>query len=241
MTMYHTVRVFDADLAGLGSKIASMGGQAERLVDEAVAALVHGDATRARQAIADDMILDEAERWIDDRAVSLLARRQPMEADLREILGAIRIASDLERVGDLGKNIAKRVGAVSEKRQPVRLFRGLEALTGLALMQLKLVLDLYASRTVGRISAVRDRDEDIDAHYTSLYRELLAHMMEDPRNISAGSHLLFCAKNIERIGDHATNIAETVYHVVTGEQMPLERPKIDKSHSVNITPRGDEG
>lgn len=241
MTTNRILRAFDADMAGLGSKIASMGGQAERLVDEAVRALVHADTTRARQAVADDRILDEAQRWIDDRAIVLLAKRQPMEADLREILGAIRIAADLERVGDLGKNIAKRVGAVSEKRQPVRLFRGMEALTGLALRQLKQVLDLYASRTVERIGAVRDRDEDIDAHYTSLFRELLTHMMEDPRNVSAGTHLLFCAKNIERIGDHATNIAETVYHVVTGEQMPLERPKIDTSHNITINPQGDEG
>ena len=155
-----------------------------------------------------------------------------MADDLREVIGAIRISADLERVGDLGKNIAKRVVAVSDARHPFSLFRGLQALTELALTQLKDVLDAYASRSVERLGFVRDRDDQIDAMYTSLFRELLTYMMEDPRNITACTHLLFCAKNIERIGDHATNIAETVYYVVTGDQMPPDRPKEDKSHRV---------
>src|SRR5690606_38666069 len=136
------------------------------------------------------------------------------------------------RVGDLGKSIAKRVVAVVDARQPVQLFRGIEALATLALTQLKHVLDVFASRDVAAISFMRDRDEEIDAMYTSLFRELLTYMMEDPRNISPCTHLLFCAKNIERIGDHATNVAETVYYIVTGRQLPLERPKEDKSHKV---------
>ncbi|MGE3307305.1 MAG: phosphate signaling complex protein PhoU, partial [Rhizobiaceae bacterium] len=162
------------------------------------------------------------------------AKRQPMADDLREIIGAIRISADLERVGDLGKNIAKRVTAIAEKGQPVSLARGLQALAELALTQLKEVLDIYASRQVERIALLRDRDEDIDAMYTSLFRELLTYMMEDPRNITGCTHLLFCAKNIERIGDHATNIAETVYYIATGDQMPPERPKEDKSHRVTL-------
>ena len=127
--------------------------------------------------------------------------------------------------------------AVTEGRQPPSLFRGLQALAELALTQLKEVLDVYASRSVDRIGFVRDRDEEIDAMYTSLFRELLTYMMEDPRNITACTHLLFCAKNIERIGDHATNIAETVYYIVTGKQMPPERPKEDTSHRVMISAR----
>ncbi len=224
----------------LGNRIAEMGGHAEQMVGEAVAALVNSDPELARKVVADDLILDEGQRWVDDQAILLIARRQPMADDLREIIGAIRISSDLERVGDLGKNIAKRVVAVSEARQPVRLFRGLEALSTLALTQLKQVLDVYALRTVDTIGFVRDRDEEIDAMYTSLFRELLTYMMEDPRNISPCTHLLFCAKNIERIGDHATNIAETIYHIATGEQLPLERPKEDKSHRVvmNLAAKG---
>lgn len=228
----HIVRAYDQELTTLGNRIAVMGGHAERMVDEAVAALVNADTALARKVIADDAVLDEGQRWIDDQAITLIARRQPMADDLREILGAIRISADLERVGDLGKNIAKRVVAVADARQPVQLFRGIEALATLALTQLKQVLDVYASRSVDSIGFVRDRDEEIDAMYTSLFRELLTYMMEDPRNISPCTHLLFCAKNIERIGDHATNIAETVYHVVTGEQLPPERPKEDKSHKV---------
>ena len=179
----------------------------------------------------------KAQREIDDKAIVIIAKRQPMADDLREIIGAIRISADLERVGDLGKNIAKRVVAVTEGRQPPSLFRGLQALAELALTQLKEVLDVYASRSVERIGFVRDRDEQIDAMYTSLFRELLTYMMEDPRNITACTHLLFCAKNIERIGDHATNIAETVYYIVTGKQMPPERPKEDRSHRVTISAR----
>jgi len=155
-----------------------------------------------------------------------------MATDLREIVGAIRISADLERVGDLGKNVAKRVVAVIDGRQPTSLFRGLEALADLALTQLKEVLDVYASRSVEKIGFVRDRDDQIDAMYTSLFRELLTYMMEDPRNITPCTHLLFCAKNIERIGDHATNIAETIYYIVTGDQMPAERPKGDKTDKV---------
>ncbi len=211
-----------------------MGGMAERMIENSVAALLHGDAPMAQKVIADDEMLDAAEREIDDRAIAVIARRQPLADDLREIIGSFRIASDLERVGDLGKNIAKRALAVAASRQPVKLFRGLQSLAELASTQLKDVLDVYASREVARLAAVRDRDHEIDAVYTSLFRELLTYMMEDPRNITPCTHLLFCAKNIERMGDHATNIAETVYYIQTAEQMPVERPKRDRSHDVTV-------
>jgi len=234
MQSHHIVRAYDDELKYLTRKIAAMGGYAERLVDQSVTALVNSDAALARKVIEDDAILDEAQREIDDKSILIIAKRQPVAADLREIIGAIRIAADLERVGDLGKNVAKRVVAVAEGRQPVSLFRGLQALAELALTQLKEVLDVYASRSVERIEFVRARDNQIDAMYTSLFRELLTYMMEDPRNITPCTHLLFCAKNIERIGDHATNIAETIYYVVTGDQMPADRPKEDKSHRVTL-------
>lgn len=236
MQTHHTMRSFDDELKYLVDQIAAMGGYAERMVAEAMEALIQSDAGLARKVVADDVFLDEKEREIGERAVIIIGRRQPVAGDLREIVGAIRISSDLERIGDLGKNIAKRVVAVTESKQPVRLFRGLDALAGLALTQLKEVLDVYASRSIERIGFVRDRDEEIDAMYTSLFRELLTYMMEDPRNITPCTHLLFCAKNIERIGDHATNIAETVHHIVTGTQLPLERPKEDKSHRIIAAP-----
>ena len=231
MQSVHIVSAYDEELKYLAKRIAAMGGHAERMVEQAVAALVNVDHGLAQKVIQDDLVLDEGQREIDDKAIIIIARRQPMATDLREIVGAIRISADLERVGDLGKNVAKRVASV-DGRQPNSLFRGLEALADLALTQLKEVLDVYASRSVERIGFVRDRDDQIDAMYTSLFRELLTYMMEDPRNITPCTHLLFCAKNIERIGDHATNIAETIYYIVTGDQMPADRPKGDKTDKV---------
>jgi phosphate transport system protein len=233
MQSVHIVTAYDEELKFLSKRIAAMGGHAERMVEQAVAALVNADHGLAQKVIQDDIVLDEGQREIDDKAIVIIAKRQPMATDLREIVGAIRISADIERVGDLGKNVAKRVAAV-DGRQPNSLFRGLEALANLALTQLKEVLDVYASRSVERIGFVRDRDDQIDAMYTSLFRELLTYMMEDPRNITPCTHLLFCAKNIERIGDHATNIAETIYYIVTGEQMPADRPKGDKTDKVVI-------
>ncbi len=231
MQSVHTISAYDEELKFLSKRIAAMGGHAERMVEQAVAALVNADHALAQKVIQDDLVLDEGQREIDDKAIVVIAKRQPMATDLREIVGAIRISADIERVGDLGKNVAKRVASV-DGRQPNSLFRGLEALADLALTQLKEVLDVYASRSVDRIGFVRDRDDQIDAMYTSLFRELLTYMMEDPRNITPCTHLLFCAKNIERIGDHATNIAETIYYIVTGDQMPAERPKGDKTDQV---------
>jgi phosphate transport system protein len=234
MQSVHIVSAYDEELKSLSKRIAAMGGHAERMVEQAVAALVNADQGLARKVIQDDLVLDEGQREIDDKAIIIIARRQPMATDLREIVGAIRISADIERVGDLGKNVAKRVASV-DGRQPNSLFRGLEALANLALTQLKEVLDVYASRSVERIGFVRDRDDQIDAMYTSLFRELLTYMMEDPRNITPCTHLLFCAKNIERIGDHATNIAETIYYIVTGDQMPADRPKSDKTDKVVLS------
>ena len=243
----HTVSAFDDDLTYLANRIAEMGGLVETMVDQGVTALVKVDHELAQQVIDQDKIVDAIQRDIDEKAILVIARRQPMAHDLREIIGNIRIAADLERIGDLGKNIAKRVVAVSEMRQPPKLYRGLEALSELALLQLKDVLDIFANRKVDRIEQIRDRDEDIDMKYTSLFRELLTYMMEDPRNISACTHLLFCAKNIERIGDHATNIIETVHYIETGSEMPAERPKSDTTNRITVEgaqdsqgPKGDQ-
>jgi phosphate transport system protein len=232
MASTHIYSAYDDDLKFLTRRISEMGGLAEQMVGDAVRALVNGDTSLAQKVISDDVILDHAEREIGEKAIITIARRQPMAADLREIMGSIRIAADLERVGDLGKNTAKRVIAVQSTGVPRKLARGLEHLSELALVQLKEVLDVYTTRSADKAKSIRERDDEIDAMYTSLFRELLTYMMEDPRNITSCTHLLFCAKNIERIGDHATNIAETIYYMATGAQPEGERPKDDSSNTV---------
>lgn len=231
----HTVSSYDDELKFLVRRISEMGGLGERMVGDAVTALINSDEALAQRVISDDAILDEIEKQIDEKAVLIIAKRQPMAQDLREIIGSIRIAADLERVGDLGKNIAKRVVAVAGMGQSRKFVRGLEHLAELTLNQLKEVLDAYSQRSPELANSVRDRDDEIDAIYTSLFRELLTYMMEDPRNITPCTHLLFCAKNIERIGDHATNIAETVYYMETGTQFANERPKEDDTANVIAT------
>ncbi|MFK0162901.1 phosphate signaling complex protein PhoU [Rhizobium sp. NPDC090279] len=232
MVSTHILSAYDEDLKFLTRRIAEMGGLAEQMVSDSVRALVNSDTGLAQKVISDDVVLDHAEREVGDKAIVTIARRQPMAADLREIMGSIRIASDLERVGDLGKNTAKRVIAVQGTGVPRRLARGIEHLSELALSQLKEVLDVYATRSPDKAVSIRERDEEIDAMYTSLFREMLTYMMEDPRNITTCTHLLFCAKNIERIGDHATNIAETIYYMATGAQPEGERPKDDTANTV---------
>jgi phosphate transport system protein len=234
----HTVSAYDEELQFLMRRIAEMGGVAERMVEESITALMNSDVGLSQKVISDDLLVDEAERQIGEKAVSIIARRQPMASDLRDIIASIRIAADLERIGDMAKNIAKRVIAVEGLAQPKKLLRGLEHLSELALTQLKEVLDACATRSAELAKAVRERDEEIDAIYTSLFRELLTYMMEDPRNITACTHLLFCAKNIERIGDHATNIAESVYYMTTGIQPENERPQGDETSSVAVTVDG---
>ncbi|MDQ0455226.1 phosphate signaling complex protein PhoU [Rhizobium paknamense] len=228
----HIYTAFDEELKFLMRRISEMGGLAEQMCAESVRALVNSDAALAQKVISDDAIMDSAEREVGEKAIVTIAKRQPMAADLREIIGALRIAADLERVGDLGKNNAKRVMAVQGTGVPRKLARGIEHLSELALTQLKEVLDVYSTRSAEKAKSIRDRDEEIDAIYTSLFRELLTYMMEDPRNITTCTHLLFCAKNIERIGDHATNIAETIYYMTTGAQPEGERPKDDTTTAV---------
>ncbi|MFN7010348.1 MAG: phosphate signaling complex protein PhoU [Allorhizobium sp.] len=232
MSPSHIYTAYDEELKYLMRRITEMGGLAEQMVGDSVRALVNSDAALAQKVISDDVIMDAAEREIGDKAIVTIARRQPVATDLREIIGALRIANDLERVGDLGKSNAKRVMAIQATGVPRKLARGIEHLCELALVQLKEVLDVYTTRSAEKAKSIRDRDEEIDAMYTSLFRELLTYMMEDPRNITSCTHLLFCAKNIERIGDHATNIAETIYYMTTGAQPEGERPKDDLTASV---------
>jgi phosphate transport system protein len=221
----HTVKAFDKDLAELGAKIAEMGGLTEKMLTDAIDALLRLDLDLARATIATDPRVDALEREVEERAVLTLARRQPMGIDLREIVAAMRIASDLERVGDLAKNIAKRTLILQQEQRMPRALVGLRHMGQLAALQLKDVLDAYAQRDLERAKGVWNRDAEIDALDDSIFRELLTFMMEDPRNISPCTHLLFCSKNVERVGDHTTNIAETVHYIVTGTSLPVERPK----------------
>jgi phosphate transport system protein len=207
----HTVAAFDEELGELAVRVAQMGGLVEKALTEAVLALDRADEDLARRVIEADGRVDELERDIEERAVRMIARRQPMAGDLREIMTAIKIASDLERIGDLAKNIAKRSLAVHGQAGVHQAVRGIDRMSRMALEQLRGVLDAYAQRDVETALEVWRQDADLDAMYTSIFRELLTYMMEDPRAISFATHLLFAAKNVERIGDHTTNIAEMIY------------------------------
>jgi phosphate transport system protein len=223
----HTSKAFDGDLQELARMVAEMGGLAEKQVAEAVEALARRDTALAQRVTAADKSIDDLQRAVEEKAVLTIARRQPMAVDLREVVGALRLSNDLERIGDLAKNIAKRVLALNGEFPPPKLLRGVGHMTDLLLGQLKRVLDAYARRNIATALAVWRGDEEIDAVCTSVFRELLTYMMEDPRNIPFCIHLMFCAKNIERMGDHATNIAETVHYMIEGRTITEKRPKGD--------------
>jgi phosphate transport system protein len=223
----HTAKAFDIDLQELTRMVAEMGGLAERQVADSVDALALRDSERAQRTVAADPDIDALQQAIEEKAVLTIARRQPMAVDLREIVGALRVSNDLERIGDLAKNIGKRVLSLDGDFHPPKLIRGVEHMGALVLAQLKEVLDSYGSHDLKKALAVWNGDEEVDSMCTSLFRELLTYMMEDPRNITFCIHLMFCAKNIERMGDHATNIAETVYYMIEGHAIVDQRPKGD--------------
>jgi phosphate transport system protein len=225
----HTVASFDEELGHVDRLIRDMGDLAGAMVGASIRALLSSDNARAQRVISDDAIMDARQRELDDRAITLIAKRQPMAQDLRAVLGAIRMAGDLERIGDLAKNIAKRVSAVGQSATPRDLSHSIDAMAQMVLAQVHGVVDKYVAREPEALQTLRADDEKIDVKYTSVFRELLTYMMEDPRNITACTHLLFCAKNLERIGDHVTNIAENAYFVMTGSQLPPNRPKLDET------------
>jgi phosphate transport system protein len=223
----HTAKAFDTDLQEIARRVAEMGGLAERQIADATRALVERDTDLAEHVIAVDPTIDTMQHEVEEKAILTIARRQPMAVDLREIVGAMRVANDLERIGDHAKHIGKRVVALDLDLHPQQLIRGVEHMASLVLTQLKQVLDAFAGRDVAAALEVWNGDEQVDALCTSLFRELLTYMMEDPRNITFCMHLMFCAKDIERIGDHATNIAETVYFMIEGHPIADQRPKGD--------------
>jgi phosphate transport system protein len=223
--MEHTLRAYDAELDALTAELARMGGLAEAEVADAIRAIARRDLALAETVIGRDARLDALEADIEQKAIRLIALRQPVADDLRRTVAAIKISSNLERCGDLAKNIAKRTLVIAETEPLAPLTSSIERMGELVSLRLKEVLDALASREVDRAVAVWNEDHEIDEHYEAIFRELLTYMMGDPRMITACAHLLFVAKNLERIGDHATNIAEVLHYEITGVPLTEERPK----------------
>ncbi|MBS0492118.1 MULTISPECIES: phosphate signaling complex protein PhoU [unclassified Phenylobacterium] len=224
----HIVKSYEDELNTLTADCARMGGLTEAQVGDALDAVVKRDQALAESVVGRDERLDVLEADIERKAIRLIALRQPMANDLRKTVAAMKIASNLERCGDLAKNIAKRTMILNEAEPISPLTRSIERMGRLVLGRLKDVLDAYTGSDLDRALAVWSRDDEVDEHYNSLFRELLTYMMGDPRTITACAHLLFVAKNLERIGDHATNIAEIIHYEITGEEMiSADRPKTD--------------
>jgi len=221
----HTRTVFDADLQDLVRMVAEMGGLAERQIVQAFDALAQRNTELARKVIERDTTLDIFQTTIEEKGINIIAQRQPLANDLREIVSALHISNDLERIGDLAKNISKRAIAIGSEILPKSLISGLEHMTRMVLGQFKMALDSYAGRDVSETLAVRNGDLQIDALNNALFHETLVHMGEDPHNILSSTQILFCIKNLERVGDHATNIAETVHYIISGHVPASERPK----------------
>ena len=240
METEHIIKSYDEELRRLSKMIVEMGGLAESQLAAAIEAVKERDTELAAQVVEGDARVDQLERDLDNLAVRLLALRQPMARDLREIVVALKIASDLERICDYAANVGKRSIALAQS-PPVQLVYGLPRMAHLALLLIKDVIDAYVERDADKALAVWNRDEELDEMYSSLFREFLTYMMEDPRNIGTCTHLLFMAKNIERIGDHATNIAENLYYLVHGTPLNQARPKRDQSSLEVVAPERRSG
>ncbi|WP_309092287.1 phosphate signaling complex protein PhoU [Phenylobacterium sp.] len=224
----HIVKSYEDELNALTAETVRMGGMAEAAVADCLQAVVKRDQDQAVAVVARDEKLDAAERDIERRAIRLIALRQPMANDLRKTVAAMKIANNLERIGDLAKNISKRTLIIIEEEPMTPLTRSIERMGKLVLNRLTSVLDAYSRSDLERALSVWSQDDEVDEHYNSLFRELLTYMMGDPRTITACTHMLFAAKNLERIGDHATNIAELIHYEITGEEMIASaRPKTD--------------
>jgi phosphate transport system protein len=214
----HTIKAFDLEIGELRGLISEMGGRAEAAIDKAMTALVRGDSTLAASVVADDVKIDLLETQVERLAVRIIGLRAPMADDLREVVAALKIASVIERIGDYAKNIAKRVNTLKEYRK-IEAVSVLPAMASVANQMVHDVLDAFAARDAEAALRVCERDREVDDFYNSIFRTLVTYMMENPPTITSAAHLLFVAKNIERIGDHATNVAEMVYFAATGNYM----------------------
>lgn len=214
----HIVRAYSEELNALSDEIARMGGLCESQVADCITAVIRRDPQLADKVVSGDRQVDESETAVEKRVIRMLALRQPMASDLRATIAAYRIAGDLERIGDLAKNIARRTHELN-KAEPLELTRSAERMGHLVVANLHRVLDAFSAGSSEESIAVCQADEEVDEHYNSLFRELLSFMIEDPSTITASAHLLFVAKNLERIGDHTTNIAEMIHYLVTGSEL----------------------
>ncbi|AEQ50352.1 phosphate signaling complex protein PhoU [Pelagibacterium halotolerans] len=218
----HIVTSYEDELTELARSISEMGGLVEKAITNATDALIRSDADLALATVAADKKVDAMQSQIDEMAVSIIARRQPMAQDLRLVIASIHVANDLERIGDMAKSTARRSTQFEGIAMSSQFKNGLRHMGELVQRQVKLALDAFAARDKDMAVDVVERDTDVDALYVSLFRELLTYMMEDPRNITMCTHLLFCGKNLERVGDHSTNIAEQAYFLATGKTLTAE-------------------
>ena len=224
MPQDHTVRAFTEELNALSGSVLRMGGLAETMIADSARAFIRSDTDLAQAVIDRDKEVDALQRRLEQEIMRLLALRQPFAQDLQGIIGALKVSNDLERIGDLAKNISRRTLALASDRGMAGK-KSVERMSKAVNLQLKRVLDAYSTGDAREAIEVWSRDEEIDEHYNSMFREVLTYMMEDPRTIGLGAHLLFIAKNLERIGDHCTNVAEVVHYLVTGAPLPVTRPK----------------
>jgi phosphate transport system protein len=236
MVTDHIVKSFDEELARLSDLISRMGGLAETQLEDSIEALQKRDSSLAEGAIEIDRVIDAHHAEVDELAIRLLALRQPMAADLRHIVTALKVAPIVERIGDYSKNVAKRTIALNQV-PPVKPLFTLPRMGRLVREMIKDVLDAFSNADVEMARDVWTRDKEVDDMYDSLFRELLTYMMEDARNITACTHLLFVARNIERIGDLATNVAELVHYQVEGEPLVEDRPKADEASVTIVEPQ----
>jgi phosphate transport system protein len=235
-TPQHVVKSYDQELKRLRSMITQMGGIVETQVALAAEAIMHRDAAAATRAVEEDPKVDALEREVETFVIRLLALRQPVAGDLRQIVAALKITGDIERIGDYAANVAKRSIVLAEFSLPYSL-AGLAHMARLVQQQLKSVIDAFGDNDADKAMEVWRSDQVVDDIYNAIFRELITYMMEDPRNITPCTHLLFIAKNLERIGDHATNVAETIYYAVKGESLPESRPKGNTSAYAVVRPR----
>lgn len=234
----HTVSAFDEEIDALRSLIGQMGGLAEAQVADAIEVLVRRDASRALKVVARDDEIDRLELEAERMAVTMIALRAPLADDLREIIAALKISAVIERIGDYAKNIAKRVPILTQAA-PIGPAIIIPQMARVAGSMVRDTLDAYVNRDPQLASEVMARDPQVDDYYNSLFRSLLTYMMENPHHITPSAHLLFIAKNLERIGDHATNIAEMVYFSATGEHLG-ERMRADEASSIYATDPMDD-
>lgn len=241
MNTEHIVKSFDDDLKKIESLIVEMGGLVETQIIDAITALIRHDHELGKRVLAKDVRIDDLELAVDAAVVRTLVLRQPKAQDLRAVIAVLKVAGNLERIGDYAKNIAKRSAVLGDIRSVGSSDNVLRGMSRIVQEMLKDVLDAYVARDIATADQVRLRDEDVDQMHNTLFRELLTYMMEDPRSITPCMHLLFIAKNIERMGDHTTGIAEQVHYIIAGSVPDDERPKHDVTSLALLEGDGTNG